>query len=263
MMYRGKRWRLSSDDRAQEIESLGMSLAGASRDPRFHDEAHGLLRCDYRALWRDVRDVLATMRLPPVAFGRVSFAVASIDEKSWLDARIDMESVASPAEGGAPFKIVLTMVGRPDSVDTTPRLRTDERTLAFAAGSPYSEGASNELANAHWQALLGDLRAAKSKGVVAVDLGVSAHVRWAYVAMTLGMLLEADLRTVRIEGDWYRISTPPRTRVFRTPGDPELSDAAPVLAIGLGAITALGVFALGALTARRRSRQRASVSPMR
>ncbi len=252
VMFKGKRWGLASDEREESLASLGRSLQGLLRDPRLREEAHGLLRCDYRAEWAWVRDVVDTMRLPPVDLGRFSFAVGSSDESSWLDGRIDAEPTDDPLDGVSTWVIALTMFGKPGSPDSKPSVRTDQRTLTFDSGDPYADGPANDLANAHWRAFLGDLRAAKARGVGAVDISVSPSVPWAHVAMTLGLLLDVDFSTVRLDGVWFRFSTPPAKAITGTRSDPALCDWSPAFALGLGVAGAVAVFALGALTGRRR-----------
>lgn len=258
VMFKGKRWSLRSGERATVLESLAQRIQSSLRRCVNGGESTcASLRCDYHAAFGDVHALLATLGAALVSLEHFAFAVASSDETSWLEAKIHAELVRNPRPDAKLLPVEFEMIGPVDSREAAPRVKIGGRALAFAAGEPYAAGAANELANAHWRAVRADLRQARVGGVTAVELGVGAQVPWAYVAMMLGLMLDAGIQEVRLEGTVYRLSTPAPAPA----GDVDrgaLKDWSPAFALGLGVAGALAVFALGALTSRRRTGSRGS-----
>ena len=278
--FKGKRWSLAPDVRAQAFESFRIEVGKLSQG-RASDAAPiaALIRCDYRRIWRDVRDLIVALRTPPAAITHLHFATASSDEASLAAARIEADPVelretsdvsasvvldvlTSAGESGMQPRLVFSVgvlevgPGAPDGAlgPLANRSFTD-RKYVFAAGDPYAGGPANDLANAHWQALRDGLRSARSRDVRTVDLTVDDGVPWAHVAMTLGMCVDTGVESVRVQGvGSYRLSTPARASSAWQVGDRDARDWPPLMALGVGAAIAVGVFGLSALTARRRRR---------
>ena len=261
LMFKGKRWRFDPESRSVALESVGREVAALSRSRVDGSEATtALLRCDYRAPWADVRDLLTALRTPPASIGRLQFSIASSDETSWMDARIDADAIdVEPTT----FQFQIIMIRSPGSSAEAPRLLIHQSAFSFAPGDPYAEGDASELANESWRSFRTMLRASPEHHSAAVK--IDDTVPWAHVAMTFGMLVEAGVVNVSVHGvGAFHLSTPPsRPKNAWKLGDRDPRDWSPGFALGVGAAIALAVFGLGALTGRRRARQRASVSEIR
>jgi hypothetical protein len=253
LMFKGMRWSLDRERRTMAFERLAVEVARrASNAPAVPVAV--LLRIDYRTSWEDVREVIQALHRPPATIRSLHLAVAAFDPDEWWGARIEMESVAGPFDPATALPVVLGMWGTYGSSASAPRVSVGDRALTFAAGDPYAAGAANERANANWRDVLATLRAARTAGERSAEMTVGDGVPWAYVAMTLGMLLEAGIADVSTAQMQFHLSTPSQKTLSWHSGDRDPRDWHPAFALGVGAAIALAVFALGALTTRRRRR---------
>ena len=252
--FKGRRWSLKPELRADSLESLGRDVRSLTQRRSEHGFS-ALLRCDYRASWGDVRGVItAVSDPPPVNVNAILFAVGPRVETSWIDAEISAIRVGARSKRAEAVKIALDVASASERSIAAPRLRMGERTLTFASGDPYADGPANTLANANWHVLLDDLRAATSKGVKGVDLTVADGVPWAHVAMVFGLVCEAKVTDVFVGEDSYQLFTGDPSLLGRDRENPELRDWSPTYARSLGVAGALAVFLLGAGRRERRRR---------
>ncbi len=256
LMFKGMRWSLDRERRTMAFERLAVEVARrASNVPTAPAVPVAvLLRIDYRTSWEDVRDVIQALHRPPATIRSLHLAVAASDPDEWWGARLEMQSVGDPFDPARALPVVLGMSGTVGSSDRAARVSIGDRTLTFATGDPYAAGAPNDLANANWRDVLATLKRARATGDGSASLIVNDGVPWAYVAMTLGMLLEAEIVDVRLGQMSFHLSTPSQKTLSWHSGDRDPRDWHPAFALGVGAAIALAVFALGALTARRRRR---------
>jgi len=254
LRFKGKRWPLDRDRRASAFERLAVDVANRVSDVATHPAVPVavLLRVDYHAAWEDVRDVIHALNGPPATIRNLHLAVAATELDTSSEARIEMESAGGPFDPATALPVVLGMSGTFGSSDWAPRVSIGDRTTTFAAGDPYAAGAANDLANANWRDLLATLRRARATGDRSAEMTVADGVPWAYVAMTLGMLLEAEIADVRLGQTPFHLSTPSQKTLAWHSGDRDPRDWHPASALGVGAAIAFAAFALSVLTARRR-----------
>jgi hypothetical protein len=259
--FKGVAYPLSPERKHLALENLGRGAAEWTKPVRGRERPTALLvRADYHVPWADVRDVLSVLRPIPGLSRGVSFATASTDESNWVDRRIDADATDG-SEARVSASVGLEMVESPGA-GASPRLQTRERALAFSPGDPYQAGSGNDVANANWRAFLDGLRDERTHGVEVVSLAIGDRVPWAYVAMTLGMLLEAGIPDVRLEGVGpLRLSIPSTPKSPWRPGDRDPRDWPPAVALGVGAALALAVVLVGAIPGRRRRARPSSPRP--
>ena len=255
LYFKGERWSLDHERRARA----------------FHEPLH---RCpDARDARRERESAARTppSRLPPALGGRArgrggATRASRRNRRPALGCRVPrarrVGEVAHRASRPPPTRsrrrqrwgLTLGWTQGPDDASAVPVLRIGDDHFAFAAGDPYAAGAANDLANRNWRAIAARLERAKAGGGRAAVLTIDDRVPWAYVAMTVGTLLDVGIDRVHLAESGYRVSTPAARSLPWHAGDRDPRDWHPALALGVGACIALAVFGLGAFSGRRRGR---------
>lgn len=242
------------EERERAYEDLGRELTALSHNPLFRErpeyEFEIVLRCDYFTSWRELHDTLAVVEAPTVRFRRVTFAVASPASRVAPGAAIHADPSSPDSAEALPISW---------SVATGPIVRIGARDWSFPAGDPYKAGANLDTANANWTEIRAALHEEHARGSRAVTMSVAAEVPWAHVAQTMGLLLDADLTDLRIEGlAPRRLSTPARRPEWKGAGSGEVEahDLPRALLFGIGAGLACALYGLMLLGRRPRRPRR-------
>lgn len=257
--FKGMRWSLDPKGRARALDALTVEARSAAR----HGQAGNLplvalLRVDYRRPWAEVREVLGALREPSIGIAAVHWAVASPAPDAWVASRLELVPDAGPDEAAAVLPIDLGVAEGADGAEVaevTPRVQIGDDRFPFAPGDPYAAGAANDLGNRSWRAIAARLGKAKAGGTRVAALTLDDRVPWAYVAMTVGLLIDAGIDRVHLGDLRFRLSTPAARELPWHVGDRDARDWHPAVALGVGVALAIAVFALGALTGRRRGRR--------
>ncbi len=136
------------------------------------------------------------LRDPSVGIDAVHWAVASPAPDAWVASRIELVPDAGSDEASVVLPIDL---GVAEGAEVAPLVQIgDDRFVPFAAGDPYAAGATNDLANRNWRAIAARLGKEKAGGTRVAALTLDDRVPWAYVAMTVGLLIDAGIDRVRL-----------------------------------------------------------------
>lgn len=249
---RGRRYSLVRD-RAVALDGV-RSLIDGNR--KLADSPAGrslLLRLDRFASSDVVLSLWSALPTARSHVTHVSFALAPYDEGAPAEARLDATTVARETPFLRPLAITLRIDGVDGAAPGVPHIAISARDVAFPPGDPFASEASLARANEAWTSVRSALHDAKQSGADGVRLRVDGRSPWAYLAMTLGLLLESGLEDVEVDGV-------PSAVHLSTPHDPApdpyarvAGELPPWMAIGIGAALALAVHLLGRLGSTRRA----------
>lgn len=256
LYFRGRLWPFSREERERwrALDNLRTELTSLRADPRLLEGSQFcvLLRADRNTRWRDVADVAAVTADPAVAVARLDLAARS--RSPWADGRVEGTPVESPDPAPNSIDVRWSMELHGGAAPPEVLAQLGGRVLRFPPNVTYAVGFELDRVNAAWRDVLATFRDARRAGTTVATMEVADDVAWAYVAQTLGLLIAADVREVRLPDlPAYRLSTPPPDSGPDS-ALPMTHDVPRALALAIGAGSACLLYALALLAGRRRRR---------